>query len=171
MNPVDQQRQYQQYAYPQQGHFQNPAVYPPQPQYSNHPAAYGGAAQYPIRGAVPLQARGRGGFMPAPSRGGYPAFQGTYGGNPYGSYAGAMGFRGRRKKPFVGGSLETQRQWEQANLCCFFLQGQCKFGAKCRFSHDDDGVRPCQFGSQCRVGHNNRGGAKPVEAAQGDPKQ
>jgi len=84
------------------------------------------------------------------------AFQGGFG------RGGMMfGMRPRRKKPFVGGSLETQRSWEQQTLCCFFVQGLCKFGEGCRFSHADDGNRPCQFGSQCRVGHSGRGDPGP----------
>ena len=65
-----------------------------------------------------------------------------------------MPFKPRR--PFVGGSLDSQKQWERANLCCFHLAGQCKFTDRCRFSHDDDGVRPCQFGQGCRMGHAGR---------------
>ncbi|RNF22218.1 uncharacterized protein Tco025E_03150 [Trypanosoma conorhini] len=69
---------------------------------------------------------------------------------------GAYGIRPRQKKPFVGGSLETQREWERQTLCCFFLQGNCKFADTCRFLHEDDSKRPCQFGAQCRVGHAPR---------------
>lgn len=69
---------------------------------------------------------------------------------------GAFGMRARRKKPFVGGSLETQRQWERQTVCCFFLQGDCKFSEGCRFLHESSETRPCQFGVLCRVGHADR---------------
>lgn len=110
---------------------------------------------------------GRGGYPPMGGAGGYPPTgMGFHGG--FGGRGGAMfGMRPRRKKPFVGGSLETQRQWEQQTLCCFFAQGLCKFGEVCRFSHSDDGSRACQFGSQCRVGHGSRTeGANPTAPAQ-----
>ena len=88
------------------------------------------------------------------------------------------GFRGglypRRRKPFIGGSLESQREWERDNLCCFHIQGSCKFGDRCRYSHDDDGTKRCQFGLSCRVGHQTRegeegeeGGAAPAHAEEG----
>ncbi|EAN94387.1 hypothetical protein TcYC6_0117190 [Trypanosoma cruzi] len=90
--------------------------------------------------------RGGGGY----GRGAYTmAMGGDYG-------RGAFGVRSHRKKPFVGGSLETQREWERQTVCCFFLQGNCKFVGSCRFLHEDDSKRPCQFGAQCRVGHAPR---------------
>jgi hypothetical protein len=71
----------------------------------------------------------------------------------YGRGGAGFGMRARRKKPFVGGTLETQRQWEQQTVCCFFLQGQCRFADVCRFLHENDPTKGCQFGSACRVGH------------------
>ncbi|CAD2214062.1 hypothetical protein AGDE_14281 [Angomonas deanei] len=82
-----------------------------------------------------------------------------------GGFSRGTGFRGRgrggfvkRKKPFVGGSLETQREWERQTACCFFQQGNCKFGDNCRFLHEEiqEGVRPCQFGDTCRVHGSQR---------------
>ena len=103
-------------------------------------------------------ASGPGGFMGGP----YGGFGGGFGAGAYGNYGGYRGgFRGgmhapKRRKQFVGGTLETQREWEQQNLCCFHLQGQCKFAERCRYSHDDDGTKGCQFGLSCRVGHASR---------------
>jgi hypothetical protein len=71
----------------------------------------------------------------------------------------------------VGGTLESQREWEQQNLCCFFLEGACKFGDRCRYSHDDDGNKGCQFGLSCRVGHASRPDAKDAGAAQEEAVQ
>lgn len=158
-----------------------------QPQYGFPATAFYG--QYPQFQAQP-QGFGRGGGISAP-RGGagrgaaYPQGTPGYGRGGYGQQYAQMpmafpgggfgrggmmfGMRPRRKKPFVGGSLETQRQWEQQTLCCFFVQGLCKFGEGCRFSHTDDGQRPCQFGSQCRVGHSNRG--EPPQAPTGGPNE
>ncbi len=160
------------------GAYQQPAAYPtafaPQQQfyanaYTAAPAAFPGA--YPSY----QQARGGRGMMMGggrgfgnPFRGGYQgqqqgyapqgavAYGGGYGGR--GAGPGAFGMRARRKKPFVGGSLETQRLWEQQTVCCFFLQGQCRFSDGCRFLHESDATRGCQFGTQCRVGH---GGTDP----------
>ena len=138
---------------------------PPQPQMPHHPqmgGAYGfapqpfmGYAQPPyngqndggFRGGRGGGGRGRGGYFP-------PGFQQQQP-QPFGGRGGQGGFRGRKKKPFHGGTLETQRQWEREHMCCFFLQGQCKFSEGCRFCHEDDG-KPCQFGDQCKVGHGNR---------------
>ena len=63
-----------------------------------------------------------------------------------------------KKRPFHGGSLDTQKEWERSRLCCFHIQGRCQYGDACRFSHDDDGIRPCQFEGNCKQGHSNRGG-------------
>lgn len=129
--------------YPQQGYQQQV--------YQQAPAGFGrgrGAGNF---GRGGFGYGGRGGYSAAPA--GYEAGFGGFG-------RGGMMMRGRRKRPFVGGSLETQRQWEQSTLCCFSVQGQCKFGDHCRFSHTDDGVRQCQFGAQCRVGHNTRAGVE-----------
>jgi len=151
---------------------------------------YGAPAMPAMYGQVPPQAGYRGGMnaMAPQAAFGYP--NNMYGAGPrgfpgygapmnYGRGMGAMGgmgmmgmggFRGgmhppRRRKQFVGGTLESQREWEQQNLCCFFLQGQCKFGERCRYSHDDDGVKGCQFGLSCRVGHASRGHKDGVPAA------
>ena len=172
-------------AYQQPTTYQQPAAYPafaPQQQfysaYGASPAAfqgaYPGSFQQP-RGRGMVMGGGRGGFG-SPFRGGFqqqgyaPSAMGGFGGvGGYGRGA-PFGMRARRKKPFVGGSLETQRQWEQQTLCCFFLQGQCKFSDGCRFCHEDDGIRGCQFGQQCRVGHGSREGATNGQQAQ-QPQQ
>jgi hypothetical protein len=101
--------------------------------------------------------------------GGYNRMGGGGGGGGGGMMMGG-GFRGgmhapRRRKQFVGGTLESQREWEQQNLCCFHLQGQCKFGDRCRYSHNDDGTKGCQFGLSCRVGHASRHIATPTKDA------
>eukprot|EP00331_Platyophrya_macrostoma_P006001 CAMPEP_0176425314 /NCGR_PEP_ID=MMETSP0127-20121128/11323_1 /TAXON_ID=938130 /ORGANISM="Platyophrya macrostoma, Strain WH" /LENGTH=172 /DNA_ID=CAMNT_0017806467 /DNA_START=39 /DNA_END=557 /DNA_ORIENTATION=+ len=129
--------------------------------YAAVPAQYPGAGRYPAnygynygqQYAAPT-GRGRGYGGPVAAYPQYPPFAGNGYGAPYGD-AGMM-MRPRRKRAFVGGSLETQRQWEQSTLCCFSVQGGCKFGTHCRFSHEDDGKRPCQFGAHCRVGHGSR---------------
>ncbi len=159
------------------GAYQQPSAYPtnfaPQQQFYANPYA---AAPAAFPGAYPTafqQPRGRGMMMGG--RGGFGGFRGGfqqqgyvpqqgfggYGGGMGGRGGGAFGMRARRKKPFVGGSLETQRQWEQQTVCCFFLQGQCRFSDGCRFVHENDASRGCQFGTQCRVGH---GGVDPAQA-------
>mmetsp|Transcript_55759 Transcript_55759/g.64028 ORF Transcript_55759/g.64028 Transcript_55759/m.64028 type:complete len:189 (-) Transcript_55759:275-841(-) len=158
-------------AYNQGGYNQGNYNFPAAAFYGQYPGApYGGNFQ-----AQPVafnRGRGRGaGFGQGPygGRGGYMmgGAPGPYGAGfqNFGGRGGAMfGMRPRRKKPFVGGSLETQRQWEQQTLCCFFAQGLCKFGESCRFSHSDDGTRACQFGPQCRVGHGSRGSGDAASA-------
>lgn len=121
----------------------------------------------------PAPPMGMGGMYGGPRGGFGPAAMGPYGMPPMGygrGMGGPMGFRGgmhppRRRKQFVGGTLESQREWEQQNLCCFYLQGLCKFGERCRYSHDDDGTKGCQFGLSCRVGHASRSHAssKPMD--------
>ncbi len=163
------------------GAYQQPAAYPTTfaPQQQFYANAYG-AAPAAFQGAYPSafqQPRGRGMMMGGgrgygnPFRGGFqqqggyaPQAMGAFGG--YGRGGAAFGMRARRKKPFVGGSLETQRQWEQQTVCCFFLQGQCRFSDGCRFVHENDASRGCQFGAQCRVGH----GGVPVQAPQAQPQ-
>ncbi len=39
-------------------------------------------------------------------------------------------------------------------VCCFYLQGKCKF-QPCRFKHSDDG-NGCTYGTSCRVNHRPR---------------
>lgn len=152
MQPVPMQQDPNRQAYGGYGGYQQmgyQAFYGQYPQYGQFPQ--GGFGRGRGRGGFPGNGYGRGGY---PGQG-YPPM-----GMQYPGYSGRGGMmfamRARRKKPFVGGSLETQRQWEQQTLCCFHLQGNCKFSEGCRFSHDDDGVRPCQFGAQCRVGHSSR---------------
>ena len=115
---------------------------------------------------------GRGGFNPMGGMGGMGGYGGPMGYGRGGGMGLGMGFRGgmhapRRRKQFVGGTLESQREWERQNLCCFYLQGQCKFADRCRYSHEDDGNKGCQFGLSCRVGHASRSGSqKASELAQ-----
>lgn len=72
----------------------------------------------------------------------------------------------RKKKPFVGGSLESQREWESQTACCFFLQGQCRFGERCRFVHDMNRTDlQCQFGEKCQKGHGYSHGSDQGENA------
>lgn len=151
-------------------------AFPPQQFYGG----YGGQPQAqayvqdPTQVAAAYQLSGyQGGFVQRGGRGGMRGggygyggsyLQAGYAGGQMGAYGGRggmmqpFGFRARRKKPFVGGSLETQRQWEQQTVCCFHLQGQCRFTGGCRFVHVDDGVSQCQFGGLCRVGHGAREG-------------
>ena len=153
------------YPYPYNQYGFQPNMYYPTTTYNPNGTQFRGGAP-----SIPPTARAR--FQQQqPSRGGFgnpgnfatsnfpQQFSGSRGGNVL---YGRGGNRGR-KKPFVGGTLESQRLWEQSTLCCFFLQGQCKFSEGCRFSHDDDGKRSCQFGAQCRVGHGSRteGGQPP----------
>eukprot|EP01084_Bolivina_argentea_P207963 354714_1 len=108
-----------------------------QPAYANPAGAGFGVG---TRGGRGGGGRGRGGFGgPAGfgiNAGGFGNGGGFGGGGSFGNAggfgAGGFGGRGggglfgrgmRRKKPFVGGTLETQRQWEQSNLCCFSIQG------------------------------------------------
>lgn len=69
----------------------------------------------------------------------------------------------RKQKSFVGGTLESQREWEKKTACCFFLENSCRFGTLCRFAHCEDRVpgMDCQFGEKCQKGHFT--GAKEEE--------
>ncbi|KEG14161.1 hypothetical protein DQ04_00591020 [Trypanosoma grayi] len=137
--------------YPASAHYSQGGYYP---QYSQ--GAYNPALLQGFQGPVPGQvSRGRALYTGGRGGGGYG--RGAYNVGMGGDRGrGGFGLRARRKKPFVGGSLETQRQWERQTICCFFLQGNCKFADACRFLHEDDGKRPCQYGAQCRVGHAPR---------------
>lgn len=111
---------------------------------------------------------GRGGGFGAPMMGGggvgpYRG-SGMMGGMPQGRGMGPGGERGR--KPFVGGTLESQRAWERENTCCFFLQGMCRFGDACRFSHDRSKDNGCQFGLSCKVGHRPKKDEEEQQAQQ-----
>jgi hypothetical protein len=145
-------QQYPQYGPPGQGYGQGPYGGQGYAGYNAPYQGYQGGFDGYGRGA----GFGRGGSF-GRGRGGFPA-----------------GFRGgmhpplRRKKPFVGGSLQTQREWERSSLCCFYLQANCNFGDQCRFSHEDDGKRKCHFGLSCRVGHQNRGTEQKDAPAQKD---
>jgi len=138
--------------------FGYPAPVPPMGgMYGGHggprPGGFGGPPQMGPYGVMPPQMGGM--------YGGRGGMGGPMGG-PMGGMGGGMGFRGgmhppRRRKQFVGGTLESQREWEQQNICCFYLQGLCKFGDRCRYSHEVDDSKGCQFGLSCRVGHASRG--------------
>ena len=54
-------------------------------------------------------------------------------------------------------SLRRSRLDENSPLCCYHLQGRCKFGDRCDFSHKDDRMGPCQFGAGCWLGHGKLG--------------
>lgn len=123
-----------------QGYNQDP--YYQQKQHGRSPPVFQNQQQIP--GYQYSQGYGRGETYHS-SRGGY-------------SRGGGLGSRGRltrKRKPFVGGSLESQREWESQTACCFFLQGQCRFGERCRFVHDMTRTDLlCQFGDKCQKGHN-----------------
>ncbi|AYU81186.1 hypothetical protein LdCL_310005700 [Leishmania donovani] len=138
----------QAYNQPPVNYYQPPQVYPMGNPMYNVPQGYP-PAMPGYRGG-----RGRGGwYYPSAGSGGYNNMRGGFRG-------GRGGLPLRRKKPFVGGTLETQREWERQTACCFNLQGSCKFGDGCRFLHDDVKGRACQFGAKCRV----HGTAKDAEA-------
>ncbi|AIO00600.1 hypothetical protein LPMP_310080 [Leishmania panamensis] len=139
---------------PHQGYNHPPVNYYPPPQ--GYPM---GNPMYNVpQGYPPAMPGYRGGrdrgywYYPSAGRGGYNNMRGGFRG-------GRGGFPLRRKKPFVGGTLETQREWERQTACCFNLQGSCKFGDGCRFLHTAVEGRPCQFGVKCRV----HGTAKDAE--------
>uniref|UniRef100_A0A0A9ZIQ1 Zinc finger CCCH domain-containing protein 4 n=1 Tax=Lygus hesperus TaxID=30085 RepID=A0A0A9ZIQ1_LYGHE len=98
--------------------------------------------------------RPRGEYVGYGGDGGYNSNNGN-GGYRYNNGRGGFGFRGRRRRPFVGGTLESQREFERQTACCFFLQGKCKFGDLCRFVHKNDTDMPCQFGDNCNI-HGSR---------------
>ncbi|ORC92768.1 uncharacterized protein TM35_000035210 [Trypanosoma theileri] len=138
--------------YPAPAQYSQGGYYPQYSQGTYNPALFQG-----FQGPVPGQVN-RGRALYSGGRGVAACYgRGAYNTGAAGDRGrGGFGFRARRKKPFVGGSLETQRQWERQTICCFYLQGSCKFVDACRFLHEDDGKRPCQYGAQCRVGHAPR---------------
>eukprot|EP00760_Papus_ankaliazontas_P035563 PhM_4_TR789/c0_g3_i1/m.35596 len=66
----------------------------------------------------------------------------------------------------------VDRQAQAQMLCCYFLQGICKFDDKCRYSHEDKG-QPCNFGNKCRLEHYNRkeGEKAPEQIENAEEKQ
>nr|CCC94276.1 conserved hypothetical protein [Trypanosoma congolense IL3000] len=139
--------------YPASAHYPQAGYYPSYSQGGYNPVPFQGF-QGSVQGHV---ARGRASFVSGRGGGAVGYGRGAYFTGSVGDRGrGCFGIRARRKKPFVGGSLETQRQWERQTVCCFFLQKNCKFVDACRFLHEDDGIKPCQFGAQCRVGHSGR---------------
>ncbi|KAG5497483.1 hypothetical protein JKF63_03746 [Porcisia hertigi] len=131
---------------PQQGYSQSPVNYYQHPQgYPMGNPMYNVMQGYPPAMPGYRGGRGRGDwYYPSAGRGGYNNMRGGFRG-------GRGSFPMRRKKPFVGGTLETQREWERQTACCFNLQGSCKFGDGCRFLHEEVEGRACQFGDRCRV--------------------
>ncbi|KPI90360.1 hypothetical protein ABL78_0587 [Leptomonas seymouri] len=129
----------------QQGYNHPPAHYyqPPQGYPMGNPM-YNAPQGYPPMMPGYRGGRGRGWYYPNGGRGGYSNMRGGFRG-------GRGGYPIKRKKPFVGGTLETQREWERQTACCFYRQGSCKFGDACRFLHEDGEGHPCQFGDKCRV--------------------
>lgn len=121
------------------------------------PQAYQGQMMW---GAANYQPGGRGVYGDRGGRG-----MGMGGGFGRGFPGGFPG-RARGKKVWHGGTLETQKAWERQTLCCFYLQGLCKFNELCRFRHEDDQKRECQFGPNCRVGHAQRAGLVPGDQPQ-----
>eukprot|EP01060_Flectonema_neradi_P008700 TRINITY_DN16204_c0_g1_i2.p1 TRINITY_DN16204_c0_g1~~TRINITY_DN16204_c0_g1_i2.p1 ORF type:complete len:234 (+),score=47.83 TRINITY_DN16204_c0_g1_i2:680-1381(+) len=52
--------------------------------------------------------------------------------------------------------LEQLKTWSKQVLCCFYLQGNCKYQENCNYSHEDRGNNPCHFGLACKMGHEKR---------------
>ncbi|GET90996.1 hypothetical protein, conserved [Leishmania tarentolae] len=147
------------YNQPPVTYYQPPQVYPMGNPMYNVPQGYP-PAMPGYRGG-----RGRGGwYYPNVGSGGYNNMRG-------GLRGGRGGFPLRRKKPFVGGTLETQREWERQTACCFHLQGSCKFGDGCRFLHEDVEGRACQFGTKCRVHASTKGAEAETPATESAPKK
>eukprot|EP00759_Apiculatamorpha_spiralis_P023951 PhF_6_TR27495/c1_g1_i1/m.40382 len=149
------------------------ASYPPPHQGVQHPQ--GGAPQ----GAYAYQPPQQG-----PQGGAYPGAYGGYPGGyfvpsaqmygvPYGGVGAGGPMQGRTQRP---GRPRPSREVQAKTLCCFFVQGQCRFGEKCRYLHNDQG-QECQFGKSCRIGHHLRNGRpgppqnQPAPAQQGAPIQ
>lgn len=144
----------------QQGYNQPPANYYQQPQgYPMGNPMYNAPQAYPPMMPGYRGGRGRGWYYPNGGRGG------GFNNNMRGGFRGGRGgYPIRRRKPFVGGTLETQREYERETACCFYRQGNCKFGDACRFLHEDGEGHPCQFGEKCRV-HGTEKPAEEQEAA------
>lgn len=139
-------------------------MYAAQPQYAYPQQQYGQYGQAgdlmqggQYQGGRGLYGNGGGRGMMYGGRGGYRGGRG--------------GFRGRKKRPFVGGSLETQKEFERRTACCFFLQGNCKFGDDCRFLHEGASGKPCQFGDKCRVHSKTAEQAETQEAPAEEKKE
>jgi hypothetical protein len=56
-----------------------------------------------------------------------------------------------RGRPFGRGRMVSARQ---QRVCCYFLQGVCRLGERCRYSHVDHGG-VCGYGIKCWHGHSN----------------
>lgn len=149
----------------QQNYYDYSQQYQPMGAPPHHtPQGYASAPQQMYRGA----ARGRGGNFAMGESRGYRG-RGAY----RGAFRGARG-RGqpfmRHRRQFVGGSLETQREWEGKTACCFFRDGNCMFGATCRFLHEDGEGRPCQFGVKCRKHGEENAKLEPETKSDHDAK-
>lgn len=62
------------------------------------------------------------------------------------------------------------RQDAKPLRCCFFFSGgesHCKFGARCKYAHVDDGVSSCNSGKKCR--QHYRGHHVPEKDVQASP--
>ncbi|KAG5471237.1 hypothetical protein LSCM1_01310 [Leishmania martiniquensis] len=151
---------------PQHGYNQPPVNYYHQPQgYPMGNPMYNVPQGYPPVMPGYRSGRGRSGwYYPSAGRGGYNSMRGGFRG-------GRGGFPVRRKKPFVGGTLESQREWERQTACCFNLQGSCKFGDGCRFLHNNVEGRACQFGAKCRVHGTAKDAVAEAPAKDDAPKK
>eukprot|EP00760_Papus_ankaliazontas_P012838 PhM_4_TR15584/c0_g1_i1/m.64447 len=84
-------------------------------------------------------------------RGGGPGMRGGFRGGRAGGGAGGVVSNGNRE------NYNRERQWQAQVLCCYHVQGSCRYGDKCRYSHDDNG-QECHFGLSCRHKHYERAG-------------
>jgi len=125
------------------------------PQQSTNPGMY--------QGAPPMGGGGMSYQQRPQYSGGPPQIQGWRPGQPP-TFSNPPNFRGGGPRGRYGGprdnaaheSYQRQRQWQKQVLCCYFMQGQCKYAEKCRYSHIDGG-QTCHFGLSCRVpGHATR---------------
>ncbi len=104
---------------------------------------------------------GRGNYFPGAFAGGYPSQLGGpftrgrgRGAFPRGPYVRGRGYM--RGSPEREEDDKRHRQWEKMVLCCYFIQGACKFEDGCKYSHEDDGKQDCHFGLSCKHGHYKR---------------